>query len=199
MNRNQAFPALVCFFSYYTMSILLLMITLTLLGLFLKSLHLVFWVPWKIQQHFKKQGIEGPGYRPIFGNSREIMEMTIQAESKSIPFNQDILHRISPHYYQWSAKYGKTFLFWFGMKPRLAVADPEMIKMILPNSSSDTFDKIGFNPLSGVLIGQGLNGLVGEKWALHRKIATPAFNMERVKVVFFFLLLFWLSQSLFLY
>lgn len=111
------------------------------------------------------------------------MKMTIKAESKSIPFNQDILHRIAPHYYQWSAKYGKTFLFWFGMKPRLAVADPEMIKMILPNSSSDTFDKIGFNPLSGVLIGQGLNGLVGEKWALHRKIATPAFNMERVKVL----------------
>lgn len=143
---------------------------------------MVFWVPWKIQKHFRKQGVEGPGYRPIFGNAKEIMKMTSEAESKSIPFNQDILHRISPHYYQWSAKYGKTFLYWFGMKPRLAVADPEMIKMILPNSSNGTFDKIGFNPLSGVLIGQGLNGLVGEKWAFHRKIASPAFNMERVKV-----------------
>lgn len=158
------------------------MILLILVTIFLKSLYIILWVPLRIQEHFKKQGIRGPGYRPIFGNSKDIVRMTSEAESKSMPFNQNILHRVSPLYYQWSVKYGKTFLFWFGMKPRLAVADPDMIKVILPNSLSDTFDKIGFNPQSGLLFGQGLNGLVGEKWVVHRKIASPAFHMERVKV-----------------
>ena len=46
----------------------------------------------------------------------------------------------------------------------------------------DIIDRDSFNPLTKALIGDGLPGLMGHKWAAHRKIANPAFNMEKVKV-----------------
>ncbi|KAF5199831.1 Cytochrome p450, partial [Thalictrum thalictroides] len=76
--------------------------------------------------------------------------------------------------------YGKTFLYWFGSIPRLAIADPDMIKEVLLNQNG-YFEKIEFNPLAKPLFADGLVGLMGEKWARHRKITNQAFNMERVK------------------
>ncbi|KAK1395665.1 hypothetical protein POM88_005528 [Heracleum sosnowskyi] len=148
----------------------------------LKFLYSVLWVPWRIQQNFRKQGVNGPNYRPFYGNIAEMMRMTKEAQSKSIPFNHDIVHRVLPDYYQWSVQYGKTFLCWFGTRPRLALADPDMIKEVCLNTS-DTIDRDDFNPLSRLLFGQGLPGLMGHKWAAHRKIATPAFYREKVKAL----------------
>ncbi|KAE9458575.1 hypothetical protein C3L33_09528, partial [Rhododendron williamsianum] len=105
-----------------------------------------------------------------------------EAESRPISaFTHDVVSRSIPHYYNWSTAYGKTFLYWFGPRPRLAVSDPDMIKEVLLNTGG-SFEKIPFNPLSGLLWGRGLVGLAGEKWAVHRRIAALAFNMERVKV-----------------
>ncbi|KAJ6874173.1 hypothetical protein NC651_032870 [Populus alba x Populus x berolinensis] len=95
----------------------------------------MIWVPLRIQTHFKKQGISGPKYEIIFGNLAEIRRLfAAAAESKSTRINHDILHRVAPLYYEWSRKYGKTFLYWFGSKPRLAMSDPDMIKEILMNT-----------------------------------------------------------------
>lgn len=55
-----------------------------------------------------------------------------------------------------------------------------MVKDILVNSEG-CYEKVRFNPLSGALFGRGLVGLHGEKWAVHRRITSQAFNMERVK------------------
>lgn len=60
------------------------------------------------------------------------------------------------------------------------MADPDMIREILI-SNSGAFERIPFNPSSKLLFGEGLVGLSGEKWAVHRRIATLAFSMERVK------------------
>ena len=110
------------------MQFLLLAIFIFLVSFFLKFLHSIIWVPWKIQAHFRKQGIRGPGYRLIFGNTAEIRRMYAEAQSKSMSLDHDIIHRVVPFYYEWSALYGKSFLYWFGTKPRLAIADPDMIK-----------------------------------------------------------------------
>lgn len=147
----------------------------------MKFLYSVIWVPWRIQQFFRKQGVKGPNYRPFYGNTTEMIQMTKKAKSRTISFNHDIVHRVLPDYYQWSSKYGKTYLCWFGTRPRLAVTDPDMIKEILLNTT-DTIDRDDFNPLSRPLFAQGLPGLMGHKWAAHRKIATPAFSKEKVKV-----------------
>lgn len=148
----------------------------------LKFLHSVIWIPWKIQKHFKNQGITGPAYCPITGNTVEIRRLYAEAQSKPISVDlHSILHRIAPFYHVWSRKYGKMFLYWFGCKPRLAVSDPDMIKEIATRTGG-SFNKIRFNPLSRQLFAQGLVGLEGEKWAFHRRIANQAFTMDRVKV-----------------
>ncbi|KAK6115826.1 hypothetical protein DH2020_008095 [Rehmannia glutinosa] len=103
------------------------------------------------------------------------------AESRPISgITHDISHRVIPHYCTWSTLYGKNFLYWFGSKPRLAIADPDMIKEALMNSNG-SFQKINFNPSSKILLGDGLLLLEGQKWVVHRRITSQAFNMERVK------------------
>lgn len=164
----------------YTYTMYLLIVAL-LLMVVIKSVYSIIWVPVKIQKHFQKQGVRGPEYRPIFGNTAEIQRMYAEAQSKLYPFHNDTLRYACPFYYNWSRMYGKNFLYWFGSKPRLAIADPELIKEVLM-STSGSVRKIPFTPLTKQLFGQGLPGLEGDKWALHRRIANQAFTMERVKV-----------------
>ncbi|KAM7280900.1 hypothetical protein ACFE04_008034 [Oxalis oulophora] len=158
-----------------------LVITVILLLVISKLIHKFIWKPLKIQSHFKSQGIFGPGYRSIFGNSSVIRKMYTEALAKKLDADDhDVLHKVAPFYHTWSTMYGKTFLYWFGTKPRIATSDPEIIKQVAMNTCG-CFGKVGFNALSKVLFGEGLVGLVGDKWSMHRRIANQAFNMEPVK------------------
>ncbi|CAL0318462.1 unnamed protein product [Lupinus luteus] len=76
--------------------------------------------------------------------------------------------------------YGKTFLYWFGSTPRLAISDPDMIKEVLMNKGGE-YGKVKYNPQSKLLFGQGLVGLEGDQWVFHRRIINLAFNMDLVK------------------
>ncbi|XP_028759009.1 cytochrome P450 734A1-like [Neltuma alba] len=161
----------------------MIVLFITLIVLFtclVKILDSIFWVPWKIQSDFRKQGIRGPGYRPIVGNSGDIRRLYAETQSEPIPFHHDILKRVLPFYHKWSTMYGKTFLYWFGSKPRLAITDPDMVKEVLMSKSGD-FCKLPYNPQSKLLFGQGLVGLEGDQWALHRRIINQAFNLELIK------------------
>ncbi|KAL9668271.1 hypothetical protein QQ045_002650 [Rhodiola kirilowii] len=144
--------------------------------IFVKLIRSHIWVPKKIQCHFRKQGIEGPGYRPIIGNSFDIRSLSAQALLKPIPLSHDILSRVVPFYHTTSALYGKNFLFWFGNKPRLAVYDKDVIRDALMNTSG-AIERTKVNPSAKVLLGDGLIALAGgEKWALHRRMANQAFK-----------------------
>ncbi|KAL9446051.1 hypothetical protein AB3S75_013847 [Citrus x aurantiifolia] len=163
------------------MHLLIVTVIFILITSLLKVIHSSIWIPHRIQRHFQRQGISGPGYRLITGNSTEISRMHIEAQSKPIsPVDHDNLHRTAPFYHRWSRVYGKTFLYWFGSTPRLAISDPDMIKEAFMHTGG-AFEKIGFTPLSKQLFGQGLTGLTGDKWAVHRRIANQAFTTERVK------------------
>ncbi|XP_030545374.2 LOW QUALITY PROTEIN: cytochrome P450 734A1-like [Rhodamnia argentea] len=159
---------------------LLVPVLLLILILLSKFTYSYLWIPLKLQRHFTEQGLRGPGYRLILGNTAEIKRLFAEAQSKSMPFDHRILRRAAPFYHHWSVEYGKTFVYWFGSRPRLAISDPDMIKEVLMNTGG-SYGRIGFNPQARVLFGQGLVGLVGEKWAVHRRIANQAFTMERVK------------------
>ncbi|GMH22055.1 hypothetical protein Nepgr_023898 [Nepenthes gracilis] len=160
---------------------LLLLLTVVIFAILLKLTRSVFWIPWKIQRDLRKQGLRGPPYRPPFGNTAEIRRMYGQAQSRPVaPFSHRILPRVIPYYHTWSAQYGKTFLYWFGSKPMIAIARPDLIKEVLVNVSG-AFGRIEFNPSAKMLFGEGLVGLEGDKWDFHRKIANRAFTMERVK------------------
>ncbi|KAL4559466.1 hypothetical protein LXL04_031604 [Taraxacum kok-saghyz] len=140
--------------------------------------------PLKIQRHFRQQGIGGPNYNPISGNSDELQRLMIaegKLSSKSESLNHDqVVRKVMPFYHFWSKIYGDQFLFWFGSKPRLAITDPDMTKEILLNTSG-SFTKTRVNPLVKGLFGEGIVYLEGEQWAVHRKITSQAFNMERIK------------------
>ncbi|KAJ6722560.1 CYTOCHROME P450 FAMILY 721 SUBFAMILY A POLYPEPTIDE 1 [Salix koriyanagi] len=79
-------------------------------------------------------------------------------------------------------KHGKTFLYWFGVIPILAAADLDMIKNIFMNTGGGSFEKVRLSPQAKLIFGKGLNGLVGEEWALHRRIASQALMIERIKL-----------------
>ncbi|KAJ9560260.1 hypothetical protein OSB04_005420 [Centaurea solstitialis] len=162
---------------------LLLLLLFPLFFLIFVILFKFVWIPLRIQRHFRQQGIGGPPYRPIFGNSAQIRRrMIAEAEaSPSTAFNHEgVVQRVMPHFHNWSKMYGDPFLYWFGSTARLAVSEPELIKEILVNKSG-SFGKIRINPVSKVLFGEGLVVLEGEKWNVHRRITTLAFNMERIK------------------
>lgn len=76
---------------------------------------------------------------------------------------------------------GSNFLLWFGPTARLAVADPDLIREIFV-SRSEFFERYESHPLVRQLEGEGLVSLRGEKWAHHRKVITPTFHMENLKV-----------------
>ncbi|KAG8503050.1 hypothetical protein CXB51_000834 [Gossypium anomalum] len=142
------------------------------------------WIPFRIQNHFKKQGVTGPGYRPIFGNMPEISRLFKEAISKPSPLHDgdhDVLPRVAPFYHKWCNMYVKPFLYWSGSQPRLAISDPNLIKKVTMNTGGGSFDKIGFDPKGKILFGQGIIALFGQQWALQRRILNHPFRMERVQ------------------
>ncbi|KAK4752806.1 hypothetical protein SAY87_021604 [Trapa incisa] len=162
--------------------LLLLLVLCSITVLISRLCYSVLYLPWKIQAHFLRQGIAGPRYIPVLGNTFEIRSLYAEAQARPMPsFHHGILPWAAPFYASWSAQFGKNFLYWFGTRPRLAVSDPEIIKEVLMVNQSDGFGKVRFNPQTKVLFGEGLVGLEGDKWALHRRIANQAFNLERVK------------------
>ncbi|CAA6657560.1 unnamed protein product [Spirodela intermedia] len=133
-------------------SFLMLLLLPPFFFLLFKSLYTLVWVPEKIRRHYRRQGIGGPPRRHlIFGNSAEIRGIIARALSR--PILDPFDHDITR----------RTFLFWFGSSPRLVVADPAIVREVVMDADG------------------GLKRLKGKKWALHRRIINPTFNMERVK------------------
>ncbi|RVW50405.1 hypothetical protein CK203_107998 [Vitis vinifera] len=63
------------------------------------------------------------------GNADEFQRMYAEVQLKSMGgLQHEILQRVLLYYSRWSGAYGKTCVWWFGTKPRLAIADPESIK-----------------------------------------------------------------------
>ncbi|XP_039142783.1 LOW QUALITY PROTEIN: cytochrome P450 734A6-like [Dioscorea cayenensis subsp. rotundata] len=150
----------------------------------MKMVELLWWRPRRLEEHFSKQGIRGPPYRFFLGNVKEMVGFMLEASSKPmIPHNShNVLPRVLSFYHHWKKIYGSTFLLWFGPTPRLTVSDPDLIREILV-SRSDAFDRYESHPLVRQLEGDGLVSLRGEKWAHHRKVLTPTFHMDNLKLL----------------
>ncbi|KAM0933352.1 putative cytochrome P450 [Dioscorea sansibarensis] len=150
----------------------------------MKMVELLWWRPRRLEEHFSKQGIRGPPYRFFLGNVKEMVGFMLEASSKPMmPHNShNVLPRVLSFYHHWKKIYGSTFLLWFGPTPRLTVSDPDLIREILV-SRSDAFDRYESHPLVRQLEGDGLVSLRGEKWAHHRKVLTPTFHMDNLKLL----------------
>ncbi|KAI0510417.1 hypothetical protein KFK09_011018 [Dendrobium nobile] len=164
------------------MSLFLPILIILSIFLLLKAVYSYLWLPHQIQLHFRRQGIGGPPRRLLSGgNAGEIRRLFATAQSSpTTGLSHDVDGRAAPHYAHWSARYGRSFLYWFGSQPRLAIGDPTAVRAAMTDTSG-AIDKLGFVPTSRDLFGEGLVGLTGEKWARHRRIVGPAFSMETVK------------------
>ncbi|KAJ3676335.1 hypothetical protein LUZ60_003747 [Juncus effusus] len=162
------------------MSLLFLTTLLFLLFFLSRYLYKQIYLPYLLSLHFSRQNITGPPRRLISGNQPDYR--SILSKSQSIRFSSihhDIIDRVAPFFSQWIAQFGRPFVYWFGSTPRLVITDPDLVKTVLMDM--ETFGKTnGRNPLARQLLG-GLVSLDGSKWAHHRRIIAPAFNMERVK------------------
>ncbi|KAM4110501.1 hypothetical protein ACB094_03G200400 [Castanea mollissima] len=139
------------------------------------------WTPIRMQYLMGSQGIKGPSYRSFHGSTKEIMNMKIEAMSRSMDLSHDILSKIEPHIHSWVNKYGKNFLQWDGPEAQMVLTEPELIKEIL-NNRDNAFPKPK-TTISFVkkLLGDGLVQSEGEKWAKMRKLANSAFHGESLK------------------
>lgn len=148
-----------------------------------KVLVFLVWRPFFITRQFRKQGVKGPGYKFWSGNLEEIRSLNKAAKDIDMDIcSHDIVPRVIPDYFKWIPQYGGTFLYWFGAQPRICITDAEQVKQVLSN-------KFGFyiktKPPSGILaiLGRGLVLTEGAEWVKHRRVVSPAFTMDKLKVM----------------
>jgi len=74
---------------------------------------------------------------------------------------------------------GKNSFMWLGPRPRVFILDPDRFKEMATKVYD--FQKPDTSPLFK-LLASGFANYDGDKWAKHRKIVSPAFNVEKLKV-----------------
>ncbi|XP_076958186.1 cytochrome P450 CYP749A22-like [Bidens hawaiensis] len=162
-------------------ALILAFVTYVSVSAVIKLFYKMWWVPTRITRIMSRQGIKGPPYQFIHGNTKEIATMKEQAANT--PFtdvSHDIYPRIQPHFSTWFRLYGKIFLNWYGPQAELVITDPEIIREITSNRSV-SLTRADLQSYHKKLLGDGLVTSKGEKWASHRKLANHAFNAESLK------------------
>ncbi|KAI3953674.1 hypothetical protein MKW98_017498, partial [Papaver atlanticum] len=131
----------------------------------------VWWNPIQITKILSSQGIKGPPYKFLHGNTKEIYTKLYGTRSKPMT---DLSHQIFPYIqpFQHSCikDYGKNFLCWIGSKPQLFITEVELVKEILNN-------KDGAYPKWKT----GFVAAEGNKWVRQRKLANHAFHADGLK------------------
>ncbi|KAG5521341.1 hypothetical protein RHGRI_033784 [Rhododendron griersonianum] len=156
-------------------------VCIVLLVALIGFLHKVWWTPIRIQNVMRLQGIKGPAYRLLHGNTKEIIQMREESISNAMDFSShDVFQRIMPHIHAWKKLYGKNYLIWHGPQAQLVVTESELIKEIL-NNKDGKYLKGKLDVISKKLIGEGIIFTEGEKWLKLRKIANHAFYAESLK------------------
>ncbi|KAH0991249.1 hypothetical protein GBA52_002732 [Prunus armeniaca] len=148
---------------------------------FIKILHKLWWTPIRMQRLMALQGIKGPSYRFIHGNTKEISNMKKEVMGRPHILSHDIFSVVQPHVHSWTNIYGKNYLQWRGSQAQLVITEPELCKEIL-NNKGRAYPRGEPPNISKKLFGDGLVATnKAEKWAKLRKLATHAFHGESLK------------------
>ncbi|CAK7326408.1 unnamed protein product [Dovyalis caffra] len=130
----------------------------------------------------RTQGIKGPSYKFIHGNTKEIINMRKSVKSTLTELSHhELLPRVQPHIHAWIKLYGMNFLYWHGPQAQLIVTEPDMIKEIFSNKDG-AFPKKELPVYMKKLLGDGIVATKGEKWLKLRKLSNHAFHAECLKV-----------------
>ncbi|XP_058077254.1 cytochrome P450 709B2-like [Magnolia sinica] len=143
--------------------------------------NVLVWRPYAIRKWFAKQGISGPPYSFISGSLHEMKTLRMQASNTVLDtHSHDIIPRILPHHHKWASQYGEVFLYWQGTEPRLFMVEPEIAKDLFSNKTG-FYVKQKMSPSIMALFGKGLVLSDGSDWQRHRKVVSPAFNLDKLK------------------
>ncbi|KAH9292686.1 hypothetical protein KI387_042130, partial [Taxus chinensis] len=168
----------------FMLLLLVMIILLALLSRVLCSfMYTYWWKPRSIRNVMAKQGIRGPTPRFLTGNLADMAKLReIKAAEDMNTISHDIVDRLMPHYVQWSTLYGRRFIFWWGIEPRLTISEPELIKELLSVKHGLSYGKSELQQ-KGVkdFIGKGLLMANGQDWVNQRRIIAPAFHHENLK------------------
>ncbi|KAG5532695.1 hypothetical protein RHGRI_027104 [Rhododendron griersonianum] len=153
---------------------------LYLLFFLINFLRIIWWSPFRIQRVMNSQGIRGPSYRLIHGNTKEVLNMRTATMSKPMGLSHNIFPRLQPHLHSWLNIYGRNVLMWYGPQALLVITESEYAKEVL-NDKEKSYPKTDTNGFLKKLLGDGLATSKGEKWAKQRKLANHAFYAESLK------------------
>ncbi|KAL0378072.1 UNVERIFIED_CONTAM: Cytokinin hydroxylase [Sesamum radiatum] len=95
--------------------------------------------------------------------------------------SHDIVGRLLPHYVAWSKSYGKRFIYWNGVEPRMCLTETELIKELLSKYSTISGKSWLQQQGSKHFIGRGLLMANGDDWYHQRHIVAPAFMGDKLK------------------
>ena len=140
MNEGRDFTVLVL--SFLCMFFLLVLI---------KIFHKLWWVPTRLQHLMALQGIKGPPYKFIHGNTKEISTMLKEVRSPAMGLSHDIFPRLQPHMHCWTKLYGNIanysalflsslfffFLIYFFCCKFLLLSNRKDISSVVWSSSTD--------------------------------------------------------------
>jgi hypothetical protein len=141
----------------------------------------LWWRPRRLERELRAQGIRGTSYRFLAGDLTRKARLNKEAWSRPLPLRcHDIAPHVAPFLYNTVQEHGKTCFSWFGPVPKVTIGDPDLAKDVMSNKFGH-FEKMKFPALSK-LLAEGLASIEGDKWAKHRRILNPAFQLEKVKV-----------------
>ncbi|XLR05474.1 hypothetical protein S83_071672 [Arachis hypogaea] len=167
------------------MMIVAALLTVLITLLLKSSFDAISWyllTPLRIKRIMEKQGVRGPKPRFLTGNIPDIASLVSRAVSQDMKdISHDIVDRIMPHFVSWSNKYGKRFIYWNGIEPRLCLTDTELIKQFLSKYNSVSGKSWQQQQGTKHFIGRGLLMANGKDWYHQRHMVAPAFIGERLK------------------
>ncbi|XP_044473135.1 cytochrome P450 CYP72A219-like [Mangifera indica] len=144
-----------------------------------KVLNWVWLKPKKLEKLLRQQGFSGNSYKLLHGDTKEMFMITKQAKTTPInPLSHDIAPRVVPFHHLIIKNYGKKSIIWDGTKPTINITDPKLIRDIM--SKPEIFRKPKSNPLTKLIV-HGMFRYEGAQWFRVRKIANPAFHLEKLK------------------
>lgn len=104
--------------NFLTMKMVILILFAALLVMIIWVWRMVNWVwirPRKLEVCFRKQGLKGHSYTTLYGDTKEMAELTKQAKLKPMRLNDDILPRVLPFHHYTLNKYGKIHYLTFSL------------------------------------------------------------------------------------
>ncbi|KAH9617657.1 hypothetical protein KSS87_004722 [Heliosperma pusillum] len=149
--------------------------------LLVKAVNWVWFRPKKLEKWLRQQGLAGTSYKFLFGDLKDYASMRSRAmERPMTAFSNDYSQRVDALRHHLTSKLGRDYFVWAGPTPMVNISKPELVKEGL--TKMHDFQKPKVNPIADKLF-PGFVNYEGDKWAKHRKMITPAFHLEKLKLM----------------